>query len=133
LAKLRAIGGAAWRNALVAQIGAQCACFMDGQNIRNGVLRGTMGGARVTFNIESVIASRIPLQRRGAMLTGHCPFHHDETPSFAVSPIHERFLCLSCDATGDAIDFVARFECVSREEALRLIAASHAVGSSVSV
>jgi DNA primase len=86
----------------------------------------------VAVNIESIIASRIPLQRRGALLTGHCPFHHDETPSFAVSPIHERFLCLSCEATGDAIDFVARFECVSREEAARLIASSQGATSSVS-
>lgn len=86
----------------------------------------------MAFNIESIIASRIPLQRRGALLTGHCPFHHDETPSFAVSPIDERFFCLSCEATGDAIDFVARFECVSRDEALRLITASHDVTSSVS-
>jgi DNA primase len=117
----------------VESINAQSVRFMDGQHIPNGVLRGAMGGVWVTFNIESVIASRIPLQRRGAVLTGHCPFHHDETPSFAVSPIHERFLCLSCEATGDAIDFVARFECVSREEALRLITASHAVASSVSV
>jgi DNA primase len=86
----------------------------------------------VAFNIESIIASRIPLQRRGALLTGHCPFHNDETPSFVVSPIDGRFLCLACEATGDAIDFVARFECVSREEAVLVIASSQPVTISVS-
>jgi DNA primase len=92
-----------------------------------------MGDARVGFNIESIIASRIPLQRRGALLTGHCPFHRDEAPSFVVSPIDGRFLCLACEATGDAIDFVARFECVSHEEALRLLASSQPATSLVSV
>ena len=83
-------------------------------------------------NIESVIASRIPLQRRGALLTGHCPFHDDETPSFVVSPIDGRFICLSCEATGDAIDFIVRFDCVSHEEATKLISSSQAVASAVS-
>jgi DNA primase len=105
---------------------------MDGRSVCDGVLRCAKGGVWVAFNIESIIASRIPLQRRGAMLTGHCPFHDDETPSFAVSPIHQRFFCLSCEATGDAIDFVALFDGVSREEAIRRIASSQAVPSSVS-
>ena len=86
----------------------------------------------MAFNIESIIASRIPLQRRGALLTGHCPFHDDETPSFIVSPIDGRFLCLSCQATGDAIDFVARFHRISREEASKRVSFSQAASSPVS-
>jgi DNA primase len=105
---------------------------MDGQRGDVGVFAASKGGFGVASNIESIIASRIPLQRRGALLTGHCPFHRDDTPSFAVSPILERFFCFSCDASGDAIDFVARFECISREDAARLIASSPLAQSSVS-
>ena len=43
-----------------------------------------------------------------------CPFHDDQTPSMSFK--EGRFKCFGCDASGDAIDLVARLKNVSTTE-----------------
>ena len=49
-----------------------------------------------------------------------CPFHDDQTPSLSFKD--GRFKCFGCDASGDAIDLVAKLQHVSTTEAAQKIA-----------
>lgn len=59
--------------------------------------------------IVQVIGDRLPLRKRGATWWTPCPFHAEKTASFAVSESRKRFKCFSCNASGDALDFVRMF------------------------
>ena len=48
-----------------------------------------------------------------------CPFHNDQTPSLSFKD--GRFKCFGCDASGDAIDLVAKLRHISTVEAANLI------------
>jgi DNA primase len=60
--------------------------------------------------IEDVVGHYIDLKAAGRSLTACCPFHQEKTPSFSVSPSKGVFSCFGCGATGDAINFVQRYE-----------------------
>ena len=48
-----------------------------------------------------------------------CPFHeHDKTPSLKIYPETGTFYCFGCGATGDVIQFIERYEKLSKHEAL---------------
>jgi DNA primase len=85
---------------------------------------------KARFHIEEVIRQRGVLLQAASQgsgrLTGNCPFHQEETPSFTVYLATQRFHCFGCGVNGDVIDFVERFEKCSRQEAMqRLSKASY--------
>ena len=41
---------------------------------------------RESSDIFSVISKYVSLKRKGDKYWGCCPFHHEKTPSFSVSP-----------------------------------------------
>lgn len=69
-----------------------------------------------------VEASGIHLQRHGADLLGHCPFHDDKTPSLVVTPHKNLWHCLgACQQGGSVIDWVMKREKVSFRHAVELL------------
>jgi DNA primase len=69
--------------------------------------------------IEEVVARHgVQLRRSGLHLSGRCPFHDDEHPSFVVYPETASFHCFGCRVSGDVIDFVRRADGLSFREAL---------------
>ncbi len=72
--------------------------------------------------IEDVVGDFVTLKRRGANLTGLCPFHNEKTPSFSVNPARNIFKCFGCGKGGDPITFVMEHETIGYPEALRYIA-----------
>ena len=48
----------------------------------------------------------------------HCPFHQDDTPSCRIYPETNSFHCFGCGATGDQIEFIERYERISKHEAI---------------
>ena len=53
---------------------------------------------------------------------GRCPFHHEKTPSFTVSPDKNIFYCFGCGQGGDAIAFIARMENCTQLQAAEFLA-----------
>ncbi|MBJ7457604.1 MAG: DNA primase [Thermoleophilaceae bacterium] len=58
-----------------------------------------------------VIAARYTeLTPSGANLTGCCPIHEEDSPSFTVTPARGLFHCFGCHAAGDVIALVRQVE-----------------------
>ncbi len=81
------------------------------------------------MNLFSYIKQRVPilnvigeyttLKKAGMYWKGCCPFHHERTASFTVSPHKEIFYCFGCHEGGDVISFIAKVEHCSPLEAAR--------------
>ena len=70
-------------------------------------------------NIVDVIGSYINLNDKYKAL---CPFHDDHSPSFSVHPDKQIYKCFSCGESGNVITFVEKYNGVSFEEALKILA-----------
>lgn len=75
-----------------------------------------------TAQIDQVVGDFVNLKRRGANLTGLCPFHHEKSPSFSVSTVRGIYKCFGCGKGGGALQFVMEHESCSYPEALRYLA-----------
>src|ERR1700751_3002870 len=67
------------------------------------------------------------LKKAGGYWKGSCPFHHEKTASFTVSPHKEIFYCFGCHAGGDVITFIQRVEQCQPIEAIQLLAQRHGI------
>jgi DNA primase len=68
--------------------------------------------------IEEMIGRFVALRRSGRGFSGLCPFHDDTNPSLVVFPRSGRFRCFACGVEGGAVDFLTRYQGLSRGEAL---------------
>jgi DNA primase catalytic core len=59
----------------------------------------------------------IALKPQGKDRVGLCPFHDDHSPSLRVTPGKGLFRCMSCGATGNVVQFVAKKEGLTLREA----------------
>jgi len=75
------------------------------------------------INILDVARDYTALKRAGGYWKGRCPFHHEKTASFTVSPDRGIFYCFGCHVSGDVIAFIARAENLSGQfDAAKLLA-----------
>lgn len=77
---------------------------------------------RETDLVAVVREQGIALTRRGRTYFGRCPFHQEQTASFAVSRDAGLFHCFGCGVGGDVIRFVERTQQVPFAEAVRRLA-----------
>lgn len=77
--------------------------------------------------VEEVIGDFVNLKRRGSNLIGLCPFHHEKTPSFSVSPTKNLYKCFGCGKAGGSINFVMEHEGYDYPEALRYLAGKYGI------
>ncbi len=74
------------------------------------------------ISILDVVQEYTALKKAGIYWKGHCPFHHEKTASFTVSPHKEIFYCFGCHMGGDVITFIGKLEnCTPMEAAKHLI------------
>lgn len=73
-------------------------------------------------DIVDVISGYIPLKRAGRSFRALCPFHHEKTPSFMVSPKKQIFHCFGCGAGGNAFNFLMKYEKIEFPEAVKILA-----------
>ena len=74
-------------------------------------------------DIVDLISSYIPVKRAGSAFKANCPFHHEKTPSFTISPQRQTFHCFGCGKHGSAIGFVMEHEGLPFVDAVRKLAA----------
>jgi DNA primase len=74
------------------------------------------------LDIVDVISEYIPLKRTGQNWRGLCPFHAEKTPSFMVSPSKQIYHCFGCGTGGDIFTFLLKYENLSFQEALNVLA-----------
>ena len=72
--------------------------------------------------VEDVVGSYVSLKKRGANLLGLCPFHHEKTGSFTVSPSKGIYKCFGCGKAGNAVGFIMEIEQCSYIEAIKHLA-----------
>ncbi|WP_406699183.1 CHC2 zinc finger domain-containing protein [Singulisphaera sp. Ch08] len=72
---------------------------------------------RVTNDLGSFLLSRLGAPSPSGNWL--CPFHADTNPNLHITPDGEHFKCFACDATGDVVDLVARFDGITVREAVK--------------
>lgn len=74
------------------------------------------------IDIVEIISGYIPLKRAGRNFKANCPFHHEKTPSFLVSPDRQIYHCFGCGESGNAFKFLMRYERLEFPEAIEVLA-----------
>lgn len=80
-------------------------------------------------DIVDIINARIPLKKAGREFQACCPFHHEKTPSFTVSPGKQFYHCFGCGAHGSAITFLMEYDNLPFPDAVEELA--HQLGMEV--
>ncbi|MDP8216115.1 MAG: DNA primase [Candidatus Kaelpia imicola] len=73
-------------------------------------------------DIVEVIDSFIHLKKTGGNFKALCPFHHEKTPSFVVSPQKQIFHCFGCGEGGNIFHFLMKHQSMSFIEAVNYAA-----------
>lgn len=80
-----------------------------------------------TADILEVVQDFVSVKKKGNNYWGCCPFHHEKTPSFSVSPQKGFYKCFGCGKAGDSVKFVMEVESLSYVEALRYLAKKYSI------
>lgn len=91
------------------------------------IAKETIEQVLAATDIVDLISSYIPLKRAGSSYKANCPFHHEKSPSFNVSPAKQFFHCFGCGKSGNAIGFVMEHEGLVFMDALKKLAAKAGV------
>lgn len=73
-------------------------------------------------DLIAVVSDYLSLKKAGQNYVGLCPFHHEKTPSFTVSPVKQIFHCFGCGVGGNIFQFLMKMEGVPFPEALQRLA-----------
>jgi len=73
-------------------------------------------------DIVDIIARHVELKKSGTNLMGLCPFHHEKSPSFSVSPDKQLYYCFGCGQGGGAFQFLMEHDGYSFPEAVEYLA-----------
>ena len=75
-----------------------------------------------SIDIVDLIGSYTPLKKRGNRYWACCPFHHEKTPSFAVSRDQGFYYCFGCHASGNVFTFLEKMDNLTFPEAAERLA-----------
>lgn len=79
------------------------------------------------LSIFDVVNEYATLKKAGTYYKAHCPFHHEKTASFTVSPDKDIFYCFGCHVGGDVVSFMAKIENCSQLDAAKFLAERHRI------
>ena len=73
-------------------------------------------------DLVELISRHLQLKKAGSNLMGLCPFHHEKSPSFSVSPDKQLYYCFGCGKGGGAFQFLMEHDGYSFPEAVEYLA-----------
>jgi len=73
-------------------------------------------------DLTEIIGRHVELKRSGSNLMGLCPFHHEKSPSFSVSPDKQLYYCFGCGKGGGAFQFLMEHDGYAFPEAVEYLA-----------
>ena len=82
----------------------------------------TLNQVRDRVDIVDLIGRHVGLKKAGRTWKGLCPFHHEKTPSFIVSPDRGTYHCCGCGEGGNAFGFLMKHDGMTFPEAVRELA-----------
>ena len=88
--------------------------------MRSAAMDDFVARVRAASDILSVVASYVPLKKKGRNYWGCCPFHQEKTPSFSVTPDKGFFYCFGCHAGGNVFKFLSMMENVGYFDAVKM-------------
>jgi DNA primase len=77
---------------------------------------------RSEADLVSIISEYVLLKKKGRNYWGCCPFHHEKSPSFSVTPDKGFYYCFGCQAGGNVFNFLMRIENIGFYDAVKLLA-----------
>jgi len=77
---------------------------------------------REKIDIVNLVSKYVEIRPAGKNFVGLCPFHHEKTPSFIVSPDIQRYKCFGCGQSGDIFNFIQEIENLDFPETLEKLA-----------
>ncbi len=83
---------------------------------------GIVAEVQAKVDLLAYVSQYVTLKKRGREYVGLCPFHAEKTPSFSLNAEKQLWHCYGCDAGGDLLKFVQRYENVDFTSALRMLA-----------
>lgn len=73
-------------------------------------------------DVIEIIARHVELKKSGSNMMGLCPFHHEKSPSFSVSPDKQLYYCFGCGKGGGAFQFLMDHDGYAFPEAVEYLA-----------
>lgn len=86
------------------------------------ISRSFINDLMARVDIVDLIDSYLSLRKAGRNYTACCPFHHEKTPSFNVSPEKQFYYCFGCGAHGSVIGFLMEYAHLNFVEAVHELA-----------
>ncbi len=99
-----------------------CHCQDKVNFMKDAVFDDFLDRLRSESDIIGVVSDYVSLKKKGKNYWGCCPFHHEKTPSFSVTPDKGFFYCFGCQAGGNVFNFLMKVENITFIEAVRLLA-----------
>ncbi|MHA6248860.1 DNA primase [Pontibacter sp. CAU 1760] len=78
-------------------------------------------------DITEVVGDFVSLKKKGQNMWACCPFHHEKSPSFSVSPAKGIYKCFGCGKAGNSVQFIMDVEGTSFPEALKYLAKKYSI------
>jgi len=86
--------------------------------MRKSYDQGALNRIKESISLEDYISQYVDLKPRQGNLFGLCPFHNEDTPSFAVNPKEGYYHCFGCNCGGNIFTFMMKKEGLSFAEAV---------------
>ncbi len=90
--------------------------------MKDGIYDEFIDRLRSESDIVSILSEYVPLKKKGKNYWGCCPFHHENTPSFSVTPDKGFFYCFGCQSGGNVFNFLMKIENISFFDAVKVLA-----------
>jgi DNA primase len=74
------------------------------------------------IDIVELAGRYLQMKKAGVNYKANCPFHHEKTPSFVISPAKNIAYCFGCHHGGGPVKFLMEIEKIEYGEAVRMLA-----------